>query len=151
VYYILSALLRPPEQCWGLFWILCSTAAAAGAATEQYSVTPHIYRIQYNFTKPEVKLNSSQVSLGTEWSLGCNLRMVRLIEHGQTKRHTQTDTQTQLISLPRALSTAGVYSYRTGLLWRLSTQYSRVVAGQPCRHFILIFTVWLDRRSGVAS
>jgi len=42
-YYILNALLRPPEQCWGLCWILCSTAPAAGAATEQpeqYLVIP---------------------------------------------------------------------------------------------------------------
>ena len=31
VYYILNALLRLPEQCSGLFWILCSTAPAAGA------------------------------------------------------------------------------------------------------------------------
>jgi len=43
MYYILNALLRLPEQCWGLFWILCSTVLAAGAAAEQLEqclVTP---------------------------------------------------------------------------------------------------------------
>ena len=32
-------LLTLPEQCWGLFWILCSTAPAAGAAGAVFSDT----------------------------------------------------------------------------------------------------------------
>jgi len=32
-------LLRLPEQCWGLFWILCSTDPAAGAAGAVFNDT----------------------------------------------------------------------------------------------------------------